>query len=59
MTRLRAIGFDTIAPLLPFDGTAARVASKGEGFDWQAQLAELERQRAMYEAALAAGARVI
>lgn len=36
MSRFRSVDFDTIAPLLPFDGTAARVASKGERFDWQA-----------------------
>jgi hypothetical protein len=35
MTRLARIDFDAVAPLMPFDKTAAQVASKGEHFHWE------------------------
>lgn len=34
MTRLARIDFDAVAPLMPFDKTAAQVASKGVHFEW-------------------------
>ncbi len=32
--KYRSVGFDTVAPLMPFDKTASVVAGRGEHFEW-------------------------
>ncbi|MEQ1407755.1 hypothetical protein ABK249_22810 [Neorhizobium sp. Rsf11] len=38
MTRLARVDFDAVAPLLPSDKVAGRVAARGEHFDWKPDL---------------------
>lgn len=35
MTKFARVDFDAVAPLMPFDTTAGRVAARGESFEWQ------------------------